>query len=332
MRKIFYGFTLFFVAFEMTVASAAEKIEWLTNFQEAKAKAVAEKKDIFLEFTGSDWCHWCIVMKKEILDKEEFVLAAKDKFVFVEIDFPEKKKLDPEIKKQNDLLEKEYQVDGYPTMIHCDATGKPYATSGYDEGDTVEKYLKLLGEMTDVKKQRDEAFSSVEKAKSNEERADFMLAGLMAMDDFIVETYYAAELEKLASWNQQRANEYVSARKDAMAKKIAGKLAEEEEERLHKLSEPFLQKVEPLIQAKKFDDAVAEWKTFNEASKEIPDQMKKFFLLDIQIRQAIANSDAEMIRSLCDTYASSYPDSFLAKNLEAVKASYIKELQKKNSK
>ncbi|HIX19757.1 MAG TPA: thioredoxin family protein, partial [Candidatus Akkermansia intestinigallinarum] len=34
--------------------------EWLTDLEAAKKQAAAENKAILVDFTGSDWCGYCI--------------------------------------------------------------------------------------------------------------------------------------------------------------------------------------------------------------------------------------------------------------------------------
>ena len=46
---------------------------------------------VLLDFTGSDWCGWCIKFKKEALDTPEFSDYAAKSFVLVEVDFPKTK-------------------------------------------------------------------------------------------------------------------------------------------------------------------------------------------------------------------------------------------------
>ena len=56
--------------------AAVEKGLWQTDFEAAKAKAKAEKKLLLVDFTGSDWCGWCIKLKQEVFDKETFKTEA----------------------------------------------------------------------------------------------------------------------------------------------------------------------------------------------------------------------------------------------------------------
>lgn len=98
--------------------------DWETNFKKACEQAQKEKKLLFIEFTGSDWCPPCMNMKKNVLSKDEFLTPAKEKFVLVELDFPNKKEIPAELKKQNDELAEKYEIEGYPTVIFADADGK----------------------------------------------------------------------------------------------------------------------------------------------------------------------------------------------------------------
>ena len=64
--------------------------EWMTDFEAAKKKAAAENKDLLVDFTGSDWCGWCIKLVDEVFKHDSFKKGVADKFVLVELDFPKK--------------------------------------------------------------------------------------------------------------------------------------------------------------------------------------------------------------------------------------------------
>ncbi len=114
------------------------------DFEAAKAKAVKEGKPIFINFTGTDWCGWCIKLEKEVFTKKAFQDYAKENLVLVEVDFPKKKKQTAELKAQNKRLDKEYGVEGYPTLYLLDATGKKLTEDiGYREGGP-EAYVEHL--------------------------------------------------------------------------------------------------------------------------------------------------------------------------------------------
>lgn len=118
---------------------------WLTDLEEAKKVAAKDKKAILLDFTGSDWCGWCIRLREEVFDKPEFKEASKD-FVLVELDFPRRKQLPEAEKARNEALAKKFNVRGYPTILLLTSEGEPFAQTGYEQGGPV-KYVASLREM-----------------------------------------------------------------------------------------------------------------------------------------------------------------------------------------
>ena len=108
---------------------------WSDDYKAALATAAKEKKNVLLDFTGSDWCGWCIKLKKETFDQPAFKDYADKNLVLVEIDFPQGKSQGPEVKKQNDALQQQYQVQGFPTLVLLDPQGKVIKQkSGYIPG------------------------------------------------------------------------------------------------------------------------------------------------------------------------------------------------------
>ena len=131
MKKLILGTV---VALAVISATAAESVSWLTDLPKAQAQAKTEKKLVMLDFTGSDWCGWCIKLNNEVFSQPEFVEYAKKNVVCVEVDFPNKKKLSPEQKKANDALAAKYKIEGYPTIIVLDSEGKKVGELGYMKG------------------------------------------------------------------------------------------------------------------------------------------------------------------------------------------------------
>ncbi len=114
------------------IVAPAMAAEWSTDLPSALTKAAAEKKDVLVLFTGSDWCPPCKALKANILDKPEFEAYAKDKFVLVEIDLPRQKQLPEGLLVKNRELAKKYQVQGYPTMLVMNPEGT--VTAGFIGG------------------------------------------------------------------------------------------------------------------------------------------------------------------------------------------------------
>ena len=96
--------------------SAQESTDWLVNLDDAVALSEKTGKPILANFTGSDWCGWCIRLKKEVFNYPEFESWSKENVVLVELDFPRRKSIDPKILNQNRELARIFGVSGYPTV------------------------------------------------------------------------------------------------------------------------------------------------------------------------------------------------------------------------
>lgn len=103
---------------------AENRVAWHTNLKEALAIARKEKKVLLLDFTGSDWCGWCMKLDKETYSTAEFAALVKDKAVLVTVDFPQSKPQSEEIKKQNAALQEKYKIEGFPNAVFVTTDGK----------------------------------------------------------------------------------------------------------------------------------------------------------------------------------------------------------------
>lgn len=128
---------------ETSVSEDAQKgvpTGWTTDYAAALKKAKAENKSIFIDFTGSDWCGWCIKLSDEVLKKQAFKDYAKENLVLVYIDFPRRKAQSEALKEQNDKLAKQYGVRGFPTVVILNSDGEKIGQMGYQKGGP-EKYV-----------------------------------------------------------------------------------------------------------------------------------------------------------------------------------------------
>ena len=107
---------------------------WDDDYEKALATAKAEKKMVLLDFTGSDWCGWCIKLDKEVFSKPDFKQYAEKNLVLVEVDFPQSKHQVKKLKEQNEKLQAQYKVNGFPTIIVLNSEGKQVGELGYMEG------------------------------------------------------------------------------------------------------------------------------------------------------------------------------------------------------
>jgi thioredoxin-related protein len=116
-------------------ASPQSSVEWLTDLPAALNRARSEGKLVLLDFTGSDWCPWCIKLDHDILSAPDFTAYAQNKLVLVKVDFPRHTPLSENLKDANEKLGRRYNVDGYPTCILVDASGNELGRQvGYREG------------------------------------------------------------------------------------------------------------------------------------------------------------------------------------------------------
>jgi thioredoxin-related protein len=104
--------------------SARADSAWGTNYKKAQEEAKASNKLVLLNFTGSDWCGYCIQFDRLILSQPQFKDYAAKNLVLVEIDFPRQKSQSVETRKQNQELAERYQVEGFPTLIALNGEGK----------------------------------------------------------------------------------------------------------------------------------------------------------------------------------------------------------------
>ena len=110
-------------AMMLAALAPAWAAEWMTDLEAAKAKAAAENKAVLVDFTGSDWCGWCIRLRKQVLDTPAFETYAKDKFVLMEVDVPQNPKFDQALLKRNQELCEQYGVSGFPTILVINPKG-----------------------------------------------------------------------------------------------------------------------------------------------------------------------------------------------------------------
>jgi len=108
--------------------------DWETDFDKAMKQSAKEGKPMLVNFTGSDWCGWCIKLEKEVFSTKEFKTWAKKNVILVKLDFPRKSKQTAKEKARNKELSKKYAVRGFPTILFIDGKGKTVGKSGYMRG------------------------------------------------------------------------------------------------------------------------------------------------------------------------------------------------------
>ena len=108
--------------------------QWYTDLATAQEVARRENKNLMLDFTGSDWCGWCIKLHDEVFSQPEFVQFARANLVLVEVDFPRHKSLSVGQREANEGLAEKYHIQGFPTCILLDTNGRVLGQTGYTPG------------------------------------------------------------------------------------------------------------------------------------------------------------------------------------------------------
>ena len=119
---------------------------WTQDYDAAVALAKTNNLPLMLNFTGSDWCGWCMLMDRQVFSTKEWEKWAKENIVLAFIDFPKKKSLVPKkFVERNDDLAKKYGVRGYPTYVVVDPeSGKTIGTLGASRDAEPKKFIAEL--------------------------------------------------------------------------------------------------------------------------------------------------------------------------------------------
>ena len=133
MRKNILTLSILFSFLLGSTAFAASGL-WMTDFEAAQKKAAAENKAMLVDFTGSDWCGWCIKLDDEVFSEEAFQDYAAESLVLVEIDFPRSKPQTDELKAQNKALAEKFGIQGFPTILIFTPNGDLIEKTGYRRG------------------------------------------------------------------------------------------------------------------------------------------------------------------------------------------------------
>ncbi len=130
-------------------------IQWEPSFENAKKIAKEKHQLILLNFSGSDWCGPCIMLRKDYLENDTFTKLANDHLVMVNADFPRKKKNigTPEQIIRNEALAEQYNKGGaFPLTLLLNAEGKVLKSWQGKPDVSVDKWVQEIQAACDANK------------------------------------------------------------------------------------------------------------------------------------------------------------------------------------
>ncbi len=179
----------------------AENSGWLNTYEAGLKKAVEEEKDVLISFMGSDWCEQCKVLSAAVLSKEIFTTPISERFVLVELDFPQGS---PTVAERNEPIRVRYGVKGYPVLLLMDALGDPYGEVQYNREWKVADYLRAIQAEDSRKLTREEARGEFASATDDKLRTKALEKFLGAVPETTIARVYAEEFETLRKVSQDQ--------------------------------------------------------------------------------------------------------------------------------
>lgn len=121
---------------------------WIADWDAAAKLARESGKDLLVDFTGSDWCGWCIKLHEEVFQHDAFLTGVADRYVLCALDYPNGDAAKAKVPNpaRNDELQKKYAIRGFPTILLMTPAGDVFGKTGYQPGGP-EAYVTHLGEL-----------------------------------------------------------------------------------------------------------------------------------------------------------------------------------------
>ncbi len=280
----------------LTLVAGAE-LKWLTDFEEGQKVAAETNKPLLVNFTGSDWCHWCIQLKGEVFDEESFTAVEED-YVLVELDFPKDEKIiSPEQRGKNEALAHRLEVRGFPTVILFEPKGRPFARTGYHKGGP-KAYLEHLDEIS-------KPFRNYQSAEGPKRR-DALVTFLRTLPEYSVVTDFQEELEELKTLDPNDETQFLS------------------EINLAKALLDFEQAVGELLTIGDFDSVLSLVDDFIEEYQ--PDGEQKQHVYMARVMAHVEQREKEKAFAEIDAMVEMAPGSEFSQNADQVKQGIIEHL------
>ncbi|MCX6956184.1 MAG: restriction endonuclease [Verrucomicrobia bacterium] len=113
---------------------------WTTDATAAAAEAQTRHARVLAVFLGSDWSPGSRQFEDEVANDPEFITTFVADYVFLKVDFPNRKPLPDAVRAQNTALRERYGVTTYPTLLVLSPGGALLAKVDLDNPPPGESY------------------------------------------------------------------------------------------------------------------------------------------------------------------------------------------------
>jgi thioredoxin-related protein len=113
-------------------STAGAKLGWKTDLKAAQDLARSQNKYVLMDFTGSDWCPYCMMLQQQVFSTPEFKAYAAKHLVLMKVDFPKTTQLPAEQQAANDALAEQYNIEAFPTIVVLAPDGTVAGELGYE--------------------------------------------------------------------------------------------------------------------------------------------------------------------------------------------------------
>lgn len=108
----------------MSYAETSTPAGFTDDLDAALVSAKDKGKLVYICFSGSDWCGWCVRLEREVFSDASFAEAVKARYELVFIDSPsDKSRLSERAKAKNPGLTQAYKVRGFPSYVILKSDG-----------------------------------------------------------------------------------------------------------------------------------------------------------------------------------------------------------------
>lgn len=108
-------------------------IAWSPTVKDALSDATITKRLAVVVFTGSDWSARGLKLDETVFMNPEFADAFMKQFALVNVDFPQRKAIDPVLLAENSAWAAKLGIKSWPTLVALRADGSEFARVEYQE-------------------------------------------------------------------------------------------------------------------------------------------------------------------------------------------------------